>query len=118
MHKLHKRFQIPLKTIIKRIHEDHQPHQEFMKSTSRLVVGSEPNMSAEEMWFTSYRKNKSIKSEFLFYRNPIVFFSISHKLVSVVPSGLKCGTRIFYVQKLYLQGHVFVNTWIVPFPSR
>ncbi len=40
MHKLHKRFQIPLKTIIKmvhrRIHEDHQSHQEFMKSTSIL----------------------------------------------------------------------------------
>jgi hypothetical protein len=39
MHKLHKRFQMPLKTIIKivhiRTHEDHQSHQEFMKSTSR-----------------------------------------------------------------------------------
>ncbi len=45
MHKLHKRFQIPLKTIIKivhrRIHEDHQSHQEFMKSTSRLYEGQE-----------------------------------------------------------------------------
>jgi hypothetical protein len=40
MHKLHKRFEIPLKTIIKmvhrRIHENHQSYQEFMKSTSTL----------------------------------------------------------------------------------
>ncbi len=45
MHQLHKRFEIPLKTIIKmvhsRIHEDHQTHQEFMKSTSRLHEGHE-----------------------------------------------------------------------------
>jgi hypothetical protein len=45
MHKLNKRSQIPLKTILKivhrRIHEDHQLHQEFMKSTSRLHEGHE-----------------------------------------------------------------------------
>jgi hypothetical protein len=45
MHKLHKRSQISLKTIIKMvhrtIHEDHQSHQEFMKSTSRLHEGHE-----------------------------------------------------------------------------
>jgi hypothetical protein len=43
MHKLYKRFQIPLKTIIKmaykRIHENYQSHQEFIRSTSRLHQG-------------------------------------------------------------------------------
>jgi hypothetical protein len=45
MHKLHKRFQIPLKKIIKMvhrmIHEDHRPHQEFMTSISTLHEGHE-----------------------------------------------------------------------------
>ncbi len=43
MHKLNKRFRIPLKTIIKmvhkRIHENHQSHQEFIESTSRIHEG-------------------------------------------------------------------------------
>ncbi len=88
------------------------------KITSKYwVVGSEPNISAKEMWLTWYRKNKPINSEFLFCRNPIVFYSTSNKLASVAPSGLKCGTHIFYKRKLYFEGHIGIDAWIVPFPS-
>ncbi len=71
------------------------------KTKKRRVVGSEPNMSAKEIWLPLYRKHKLIKSEFLFYRNPIVFFSISNKLVSAAPLGLKCGTHIFILKDTY-----------------
>ncbi len=86
-------------------------------SYHNTFVGIEPNMSPKKMWFTSYRKNKPIKSEFLFGLNPIVFFSISNKLGSVDPSGLKCGTHIFYVRKLYLEGHIVIDALMVPFPN-
>jgi hypothetical protein len=64
MHKLHKGFQIPLKTIIKmvhrRIHENHQSHQEFIKSTLRLHVG---HKSCQEL-MKQYMEKSSWPSTF------------------------------------------------------
>jgi hypothetical protein len=50
-------------------------------------------------------------------RNSVFAYLFLKMLVSPVSSGLKFGTRIFYVWKAYLKGKVFINVWIVPFPS-
>jgi hypothetical protein len=50
-------------------------------------------------------------------RNSVFAYIFIKKLVSPVSSGLKCGTHIFYVWNAYLKGEVFINVWIVPFPS-
>jgi len=50
-------------------------------------------------------------------RNSVFAYLFKKKLLSAAHSGLKCETHIFYVQKAYLKGNVFINIWIVPFSS-
>jgi hypothetical protein len=51
---------------------------------------------------------------YIVYGNLSLFCNlILKKLVRAAPSGLKCGTHIFYVRKVYLNG----NVWIVSFPQ-
>jgi hypothetical protein len=50
-------------------------------------------------------------------RNSVFAYLFRKKLVSAAHSGLKSETHIFYVQKAYLKGDVFINIWMVAFSS-